>query len=596
MDTSNKNPNEGTEMRTNVALCSLNPVVGALDANVDRIFAAYEDAARRGADIVLTPEMSLTGYPLEDLTQRSAFLRDVEKARARLCGLVLASGHEATIVFGHPTDAAKHDGNRRLVYNSATVYDPTNGSTDVVHKRELPNYGVFDEKRNYLEGPQPRVVRWRGLRLGMLICEDGWFDGVTDALAYQGADMLLWMNGSPFETGKNVKRREHADNRLAKARVPLAYVNLVGGQDELVFDGDCFAFDGTTYQQSRLFVESSEMATFDVERGQATRHAGSEPYPKLPAVTPTDVSTIYGAIVLGLRDYVGKSGFRKVVIGYSGGVDSGLVAALAADAFGPRNVLLVRLPSKYSDDASKDDAWIGAERLGCPMRTVNIEPIVQMTRDLYAGMTFDMNEALPTTTPVLTGVSDENIQARARANILMAISNQEGFMLLNTSNKSECMVGFSSILGDLAGGFSPLKDCLKTMVWALCRHRNSMTEHLIERAGYLGPVGEVVPADIVSKEPSAGLKPDQVDTDSLPPYTTVLDPLIVAMVDEESPTSLIVRHIADRATTLSIQNKVYGSEYKRRLGAPGIKIGKKLLGRDRRYSIVNAYRDMGDEE
>ena len=583
-------------MRTNVALCSLNPVVGALDANVDRIFAAYEDAARRGADIVLTPEMSLTGYPLEDLTQRSAFLRDVEKARARLCGLVLASGHEATIVFGHPTDAAKHDGNRRLVYNSATVYDPTTGSTDVVHKRELPNYGVFDEKRNYLEGPQPRVVRWRGLRLGMLICEDGWFDGVTDALAYHGADMLLWMNGSPFETGKNVKRREHADNRLAKARVPLAYVNLVGGQDELVFDGDNFAFDGVFYQQSMLFRESIDVVGFDVERGQATRYAGNEPYPKLPAVTPTDVSTIYGAIVLGLRDYLRKSSFSKVVIGYSGGVDSGLVAALAVDALGPNNVLLVRLPSKYSSDGSKDDAWTGAFRLGCPLRTVNIEPMVELARQMYAGMEFDMNAEIPTTRPELTGVADENIQARARGNILMSISNQEGFMLLTTVNRSEGICGYGTLNGDLSGGYAPLKDVLKTLVWDLCRYRNSLKETDIERLGYQGSIGDVVPEEIISKPPSAELRPDQQDTDSLPPYE-ILDAIITSMVDDErSIREIVDGGIADFETVMRVQKMVYNAEYKRRLGAPGVKIGKKLLGRDRRYPIVNGYRDMGDDE
>lgn len=581
-------------MRVDIALCSINPVVGALDANVDRIMAAYREAATQGAHIVLTPEMSLTGYPLEDLTQRSAFLRDVEIARAKLCGMVLDSGLEATLVFGHPTDAAKHDGNRRLVFNSVTVYDPTTGSTDLVHKTELPNYGVFDEKRNYLEGPHPRVVRWRGLRLGVLVCEDGWFDAVTDKLTAQGADVLLWVNGSPFAAGKNVQRRDHASNRVARARVPIAYVNLDGGQDELVFDGDCFAFDGSSYVQTGLFRETVQIVTFDLTSGAGAHDAATRggPYPRLPAVTATGVEAIYGAIVQGLKDYIGKSRFSKVVLGYSGGVDSGLVAAIAADALGPQNVLLVRLPSKYSDAESKDDAWTGAVRLGCALRTVNIEPIVQMTRDMYSNMTFDMNEQLPTTSPVLIGVSDENIQARARANILMAISNQEGFMLLNTSNKSESMVGYSSILGDLAGGYSLLKDVYKTIVWALCRYRNNMTADDLQRHGYMGPEGEVVPANIVSKAPSAGLRPDQADTDSLPPYETILDPLLTAMVDEELSTSeIIARGIADEETTLRIQNMVYGSEYKRRLAAPGIKTGNKLLGRDRRYPIVNGYRD-----
>jgi len=584
-------------MRVDIALCSINPVVGALDANVDRIMAAYREAATQGAHIVLTPEMSLTGYPLEDLTQRSAFLRDVEIARAKLCGMVLDSGLEATLVFGHPTDAAKHDGNRRLVFNSVTVYDPTTGSTDLVHKTELPNYGVFDEKRNYLEGPHPRVVRWRGLRLGVLVCEDGWFDAVTDKLTAQGADVLLWVNGSPFAAGKNVQRRDHASNRVARARVPIAYVNLDGGQDELVFDGDCFAFDGSSYVQTGLFRETVQIVTFDLTSGAGAHDAATRggPYPRLPAVTATGVEAIYGAIVQGLKDYIGKSRFSKVVLGYSGGVDSGLVAAVAVDALGADNVLLVRLPSDFSSDGSKDDAWTGAVRLGCPLRTVNIEPMVELSRQMYSRMAFDMNEQVPNDTPVLTGVSDENIQARARANILMMISNQEGHMLLNTSNKSEASVGYTSLLGDMAGGYSPLKDVYKTMVWELCRYRNGLGGDTLDAMGYHGPVAEVVPEEIISKPPSAELRPEQQDSDSLPPYP-VLDAVLKAILDEErSVRDIIESGIADESTTMRVQSLVYGSEYKRRLAAPGIKTGHKLLGRDRRYPIVNGYRDIPTE-
>ena len=585
-------------MRVDIALCSINPVVGALDANVDRIMAAYREAATQGAHIVLTPEMSLTGYPLEDLTQRSAFLRDVEIARAKLCGMVLDSGLQATLVFGHPTDAAKHDGNRRLVFNSVTVYDPTTGSTDLVHKTELPNYGVFDEKRNYLEGPHPRVVRWRGLRLGVLVCEDGWFDAVTDKLTAQGADVLLWVNGSPFAAGKNVQRRDHASNRVARARVPIAYVNLDGGQDELVFDGDCFAFDGSSYVQTGLFRETVQVVSFDLTSGAGARDAATRggPYPRLPAVTPTGVEAIYGAIVQGLKDYIGKSRFSKVVLGYSGGVDSGLVAALAADALGPQNVLLVRLPSKYSSDGSKDDAWTGAVRLGCPLRTVNIEPMVEMSRKLYSGMIYDMSENVPAAMPVLTGVADENIQARARGNILMSISNQEGYMLLTTTNKSEGICGYGTLNGDLSGGFAPLKDVLKTLVWDLCRYRNGLDADELERLSYQGPVGDVVPEEIISKPPSAELRPDQQDSDSLPPYP-VLDAIIVNLVDNERTINETVDEgIADLDTVIRVQTLVYNAEYKRRLGAPGVKIGNKLLGRDRRYPIVNGYRDRYVEQ
>lgn len=576
-------------MRTNIAMCSLNPTVGALEQNIEGIMAAYIEAASEGADIVVTPEMSLTGYPLEDLTQRASFLRDVEIARAKLCGLVQASGYTAALLFGHPTDAAKHDGNRRLVFNSATLYDPTTGATDLVHKYELPNYGVFDEIRNFAPATETRTVAWRGLRLGIVICEDGWFDVVTQRLADDGADVLLWINGSPFAAGKNILRRNHASNRVAQAKVPLIYTNLCGGQDELVFDGDCFAWDGTNYIETALFRETIQTVTFDLVRGAGVTR---ESFPPLPAVDATGTAAIYNAIVTGVRDYLGKSRFSKVVLGYSGGVDSGLVAAIASDAIGPRNVLLVRLPSKYSDAESKDDAWVGAERLGCPLRTIYIEPAVRMSRDLYAMMTFDINEEKPEVLPVLTGVSDENIQARARANLLMAISNQESFLLLNTSNRSESLVGYSTILGDLAGGYSPLKDVLKTTVWDLCRYRNTITASEIESRGYLGPEGEVIPANIVSKAPSAGLRPEQVDTDSLPPYAEVLDPLLIAMVDEErSIEDIVSADIADMETALRVQNLVYGSEYKRRLAAPGVKTGNKLLGRDRRYPIINGYRD-----
>lgn len=578
-------------MTIRIALCSIDPTVGALDLNAAKILAAYEKAAAEGADIVLTPEMALTGYPLEDLTQKPAFLLDVARAREALCHAVRATGREAALVFGHPTDTGRDDGNRRLVYNSATFIDPTMEGEQIRHKRELPNYGVFDEKRNYLEGPAPRVVNFRGLRIGLLICEDGWFEGVTKSLASQGADMLLWINGSPFSEGKNVLRRRHATNRISYARVPIAYVNLVGGQDELVFDGDCFAFDGRAFYESPLFRESSHIVEFDVVRQQNAKRGGL--MPALPEVEPTSVAAIYDAIVAGLAGYLGKSRFSKVVLGYSGGVDSGLVAAVAADALGPENTLLVRLPSKYSSDGSKDDAWTGAQRLGCPLRTISIEPIVEMSRQLYAGMTFDMNEQAPNSVPVLTGVADENIQARARGNVLMSISNQEGYMLLTTTNRSEGICGYGTLNGDLAGGYAPLKDVLKTLVWDLCRYRNSLDTDDIARLGYKGPVAEVVPEEIISKPPSAELRPDQQDTDSLPPYP-VLDAIIVSLVDKErSVKQTVGAGIADVATVMRIQNLIYNAEYKRRLGAPGIKIGDKLLGRDRRYPIVNGYRDDG---
>jgi NAD+ synthase len=573
-------------MKTNIALVSVNPTVGALVANADRILSAYVDAAAQGADVVLTPEMSLTGYPLQDLTQRPGFLADVAAMRERLCQAVRDSGHKAALVFGHPTDTGHHDGNRRLVRNSATFYDPETGRAQVAHKVELPNYGVFDEKRNYLEGPNPRVVEWRGLRLGLMICEDGWFPGVARSLSAQGADALLWVNGSPFAAGKNAKRRWHASNRVRDAGVPIAYVNLVGGQDELVFDGDCFAWDGSSYVETPLFRETTQIVSFDVQRGQACR--SGKRVGDLPEVASTGIADVYDALVAGLRGYVGKSFFDRVVEGYSGGVDSGLVAALGADAFGPENMLLVRLPSKYSSEGSLEDAAAGARALGCPMRTIEIEPVVEALRLAYATQRFDTGDA--PMSPVLTGVADENIQARARGAILMAISNQEGHMLLNTTNKSEAEVGYGTLYGDLSGGYAVIKDVPKTMVWALCRHRNSLTADDLAARGLKGPQAVVVPEEIIAKPPSAELRPDQQDTDSLPPYT-VLDPLLARLVDgEQSAAEATADGLADETVALEMERKVFIAEYKRRQSAPGIKIGDGLLGSDRRYPIINGYR------
>ena len=571
-------------MKTRIALVSVNPTVGSLVANADLLYAAYVDAADQGADIVLTPEMSLTGYPLQDLTQRAGFLADVALMRERLIAAVRASGRRAAIVFGHPSDTGRHDGNRRLVHNSATFYDPATDRAQVTHKVELPNYGVFDEKRNYLEGPQPRVVEWRGLRLGILICEDGWFPRATRTLAAQGADALLWVNGSPFSRGKNVKRRAHAQNRHDEARVPIAYVNLVGGQDELAFDGDCFSFDGSNYVETGIFREGVQIVDFDLRRGQSVHGTVG----RLPAVEPTGIPAVYAAIVTGLRGYLGKSRFERAMLGYSGGVDSGLVAGLGVDAFGPRNVLLVRLPSKYSSAGSLDDAMVGAKALGCHMRTIAIEPIVASIRAAYEGQQVDFGPA--PTSPVLTGVADENIQARARGTVLMAISNQEGYMLLNTTNKTEAQVGYGTLYGDLSGGYAVIKDVPKTLVWELCRYRNALTADEIARLGYLGPQAVVVPEEIIAKPPSAELRPDQQDTDSLPEYD-VLDPVLDLMVDQEaSVDDIVAAGVSDAATACDMERKVFVAEYKRRQSAPGVKVTERLLGNDRRYPIINGYR------
>jgi NAD+ synthase len=618
-------------MKLNVALVSLDPTVGALSSNADLIVNAYREAVAQGADVVVTPEMGLSGYPLQDLTQKVAFLHDVEVMRRDVIARIKAMGHDAAIVFGHPTDSGRHDGNRRLVYNSATFLDPARGIVNTTHKVELPNYGVFDEKRNYAEAPMPpSVVEYRGIRLGVMICEDGWFPGVTKSLAAQGADILLWINGSPYSTAKNVKRRLHASNRIKDARVPIAYVNLVGGQDELVFDGDCFAWDGSSYVETELFRETVQVVSFDIERGQAWRD--SDTIGPVPQVNPTGVGENYRAKVLGFKDYLRKTGFTSVVIGMSGGIDSAIAASICVDAIGPENVHLVRLPSGFSSSGSLDDAMEARNLLGCPMRTIPIEAGVEAARRGYADAQWDTPR--PADAPgTLSGIADENIQARQRAQHLMSISNMENRMLVTTGNKSEVSTGFSTIGGDMMGGYNVLKDLLKTeinvaadrpaadqaAVDRLCevfgagivQWRNSLTAEDVARFGYQGPSGTTVPLSIQIKAASAELAEGQVDSNSLPFYP-VLDGILKCLInhnmgveatiasDMSDPVMLRILEDArltedepvkpfTRREVEQTNRRINASEYKRRQAAPGPKISDMHHGSERRVPIVMAY-------
>lgn len=622
-------------MDIHVALVSLNPTVGALRANADLIVAAYRDAVVQGADIVLTPEMSLAGYPLQDMTQRPGFLRDVEAERLDVMRRIKAFGASAAIVFGHPTDTGTDDGNRRLVYNSATFYDPVEDVEQVVHKAELPNYGVFDELRNYLAGPQSRVIHYRGLRLGLMICEDGWLPGVVDALAYQGADLLLWINGSPFSRGKNVKRHAHASDRVARAQVPIAYVNLVGCQDELVFDGQCFGWDGSSYVATPLFRESIQVVTFHVERGQACARRGK--MAGLPDMAPTGIGEIYRAKVRAMRDYAHKTGFEKVVLGMSGGIDSAIVASICVDALGPENVLLVRLPSNFSSSGSLTDAAEARALLGCPMRTIPIENAVNALRSAYAEAQYDTGPA-PEAKPALTGVADENLQARVRGDILMGIANQEGHLLVTTGNRSEVSVAYFTLYGDSCGGFNLLKDTYKTDVSVaagrnartrddvdrlvdkfgpgLVQWRNGLGQDEIGRYALLGPAGRTVPLSIEAKAESAELAENQKDSNSLPLYP-ILDGIIACLVDRNMGVEEIMNYDRSDREMRAIMSRtridpsdsvdeaiergfeeeqvrrvnrlINNGEHKRRQTAPGPKVGDMLYGQDRRMPIINGY-------
>jgi NAD+ synthase len=591
------------------AVVQMNPIVGDLDGNFNQHIQYITDAVAKGADMVLFPEMSLTGYPLEDLVLRRSFMNAVEDKIFELGQWIINNHPNIGVVFGAPQQT--FDG---AIYNSAIFM--AEGLQQDVTKYELPNYGVFDEKRVFSQGGEPWPINFRGHVIGLMICEDCWFPTVSKTLHEKGAAMLISINGSPYEMGKNVTRRQVIANRIKETGLPFMYANMVGGQDELVFDGGSFFWDGKTLQEAPYFQAGIFMMNVTLETRSShfnadgflvarSRDDGSfagwigEPdaitLEGYPEVQPTGIQEVYQAIVLGTKDYMtkqksarGKPLFLSAVLGYSGGVDSGIVAAVACDALGAENVHLVRLPSKYSSEGSLTDAADGAQRLGAPMRTIEIEPVVEALRSAYwsqrAGYNFYNHKQTE-----LQGVADENIQARARGNLLMAISNQEGHLLLTTGNKSEVSVGYSTLYGDMSGGYNPIKDAYKTTVWELCRWRNNLTQADLDAFGFKGRVGDVVPEAIISKPPSAELRPDQKDEDSLPPYP-VLDALLKGMIEKEQSMADLIAEGFNPEEVTRIRNLVDNAEYKRRQAAPGVKLTSKIHGRDRRYPIVNAWR------
>jgi NAD+ synthase len=581
-----------------IAILQLNPTVGDIEGNRKMLFEAYKEAAKNGADLAVAPECVLTGYPLEDLVLRENFMMAVVNGVSELCSEVRASGYDTVLVFGTPYYDQMEDG----VNNTVWKVDPKSDQIQVNCKWELPNYGVFDEKRVFIRNKinTGTVFDVHGSKIGVMICEDAWFPTVSKNLAQGGASFLISVNGSPFEFGKNHTRRDVVRDRIKETGLPFLYVNLVGGQDELVFDGGSFFYDGKSVTEFPYFETGIFYVDADIPQGTWRPEYG--PRITLDNYTdaePSGVEAIYRACVLGLRDYVTKQGFKSVLLGYSGGVDSGIVAALACDALGHENVLLVRLPSKFSSDGSLTDAADGAKRLGAAMRTIQIEPIVEALRHAYSASFVENPEAQQsrgwtpggeTTWPKLTGTADENIQARARGNILMAISNQEGHMLLTTGNKSEVSVGYSTLYGDMSGGFNPIKDCYKVTVWELCRWRNTLTADQIRDFDFKGKATEVVPEAIIVKPPSAELRPDQKDEDSLPPYP-VLDTILRAMIeDEKSVLDIVNENGYDEGVVRRVRNLIDNAEYKRRQAAPGVKITSRLHGRERRYPIINKWR------
>jgi NAD+ synthase len=550
-----------------IATAQLNPIVGDISGNLDKARKAYKDAEQHGADIVLFTELFISGYPPEDLVLKPSFLEKCAEAIDEIATITANGG--PGIIIGYPR------ANRDKRHNSVAIID--GGKIIAIRdKVDLPNYGEFDEKRVFDAGDMPGPVNFRGIRLGVPICEDIWGDlDVCETLAESGAELLLSPNGSPYYRDKVNVRHQIVLKQVIKSELPLIYANQLGGQDELVFDGASFAMntDKTLAFQMSQFEESVSISTWKRKDDGWTCANG----PK--SVIPENEEADYRACMLGLRDYVNKNGFKNVVLGLSGGIDSAICAALAVDALGEERLRAVMLPYRYTSELSHKDAEDCAKALGCRYDIVPIEEPVQ-------GFLNNLSELFEGTDE---GITEENLQSRARGVILMAISNKFGSMVVTTGNKSEMSVGYATLYGDMNGGFNPIKDLYKMQVYALSRWRNNNVP-----SGALGPSGEVIPTSIIDKAPSAELRPDQTDQDSLPPYP-VLDDILECLIEKEMATSDIIARGHDVAVVHRIEHLLYIAEYKRRQSAPGVKITKKNFGRDRRYPITNRFRDRPND-
>jgi NAD+ synthase len=543
-----------------IALAQLNPHEGALTANAALIRKARAEAARLGADLVVTPEFSIAGYPPEDLVRKPAFLAACEAEIASLAAET-ADGGPGLVVGGPWREGEK-------VYNALFLLEAGQIAARRA-KHELPNYGVFDDKRVFDAGPAPGPIPFRGFRLGLMICEDWWFPAVSETLSETGAEILIAINGSPFEAEKHQARLDLAVSRCVETGLGFVFVNQVGGQDELVFEGASFVMnaDRSLAHVMPMFTEGLRITEWRRDGGVLVCAAG-EIAPALPRL-----EQIYGAMVLGLRDYVNKNRFPGVVLGLSGGIDSAISAAVAVDALGADRVRAVMMPSPYTSIESLEDAAECAQLLGIRYENIGIGPAMEA----FAGM---LAPAFGNRPPDIT---EENLQSRIRGVTLMALSNKFGDMLLTTGNKSEMSTGYATIYGDMCGGYSVLKDVYKITVFALSRWRN---EHCPE--GGLGPRGMVMPERVITKPPSAELKPDQKDQDSLPPYD-VLDAILEGLVEGEKSVDALVADGFDRALVLRVWRLLDRAEYKRRQAPPGVKITPRAFGRDRRYPITNGF-------
>lgn len=545
-----------------LGLAQINPTVGDITGNLEKIRAAR--IAGSQSDLLVFGELVLAGYPPEDLVLKRHF-QDRIMAAAHELAKDTSDGGPAMLI-GAPWRETDR------LYNAALLLD--NGRiAEIRFKYELPNYGVFDEKRVFHPGPLPEPIDFRGLRLGVMTCEDMWIETVSRHLKAARADLLVVLNGSPFEADKVHVRRQIALNRVRETGLPLVYVNLIGGQDELVFDGASFIClpDKGTVASLPAWQTAVEPTHWKLENG-----AGWTCPPRPAQQEISSLEAVYQAMVVGLRDYVEKNRFPGVIIGLSGGIDSALTAAVAVDALGADRVHCVMMPSPYTSQESLDDASEVARLLGVHLDNVPISAAM----DAFAGMLRHVFGDRP------ADVTEENVQARCRGILLMAISNKLGLMLLTTGNKSEMSVGYATLYGDMCGGFSVLKDIYKTTVFALCQWRNQSWPDDAK-----GPEGRVMPERVITKPPSAELKPNQTDQDTLPPYD-VLDGILAALIEDEASIDSVTGLGYDRDTVRRVWRMVDRAEYKRRQAPPGVKITRRAFGRDRRYPITNGFTNL----
>ncbi len=546
-----------------LAVAQLNPTVGDVAGNADLVRRARRKAAEEGADLVLSSELVLAGYLPEDLVLKRAFVRRCMDAAEELARETADGG--PALVIGTPWR-----GSDEKVYNAVVLLDA--GEVRAVrYKYDLPNYSVFDEKRVFESGPLPGPVDFRGVRIGLPICEDIWNDEVCECLEETGAELLLVPNGSPYWENRAEERLQVVVSRVVQTGLPLVYCNQLGGQDELVFDGGSFALQGDRSLAFQMPQFETALGISDWKRDGETWICEQGETVKLPDLDEAN----WRACVLGLGDYVKKNGFPGVVLGLSGGIDSAICAAMAVDALGPDKVHAIMLPYRYTSEDSIKDAAECAAALGIRYDTVPISEPVEGFRSTLSGLFEGTNE----------DTTEENLQSRARGVILMAVSNKFGHMVMTTGNKSEMSVGYATLYGDMNGGYNPIKDLYKTQVYHLAAWRNENMP-----AGMLGPGGEVIPSNIITKVPTAELRENQTDQDSLPPYD-VLDDILECLVEEEMSVSEIEKRGHDRALIHRIEHLLYIAEYKRRQAPPGVKITERNFGKDRRYPITNRFRD-----